>query len=165
MSRTLAVTMLAPGWIIGLIFIGCSTNEPSQGKPETPATASTPAGAPANESAAGNSSAPQVTNAGGAETMKGAAGLTPEMKDFLSHMDGDVDHVDAAREKYAAEGADLSDFPSTPLREPRLEGSELRDGKTCYKVKFKSGQVILTLEICWKDERIVEVKQLDYRIE
>jgi hypothetical protein len=122
-------------------------------------------GCSSNDSAANKGTATKTTGAGSEKPSGGAVDLIPEMKDFLSQMDGDPDHVEAARDKYAADGADMSDLPLTPLKDPQVEGSEVRDGKSCYKVNFKSGQVILTLGICWKDQKIVEVKQLDMKFQ
>ncbi len=144
--------------LFSLTLVGCSSNESGTSKPATGGTAST-SGTAADKGPANASSA--ASEKPGAS----AVDLIPEMKDFLSQMDGDPDHVEAARDKYAAEGADLSDLPLTPLKDPKVEGSEVKDGKTCYKVSFKSGQVIITLEICWKDQKIVEVQQLDMKFQ
>jgi hypothetical protein len=142
-----------------LILVGCSSNDSGSPKPGAGGTGST------SGSTADSGATAKQPESGSEKASGGAADLIPEMKDFLSQMDGDPDHVKAARDKYAAEGADMEDLPLTPLKEPKVEGSEVRDGKTCYKVAFKSGQVIITLEICWKDQKIVEVKQLDMKFQ
>jgi hypothetical protein len=145
--------------LAGLILFGCSSNDSGSPKPGAGGAAS------GTGSAAGKGATTNQTGSVSAKPGGGSVDLIPEMKDFLSQMDGDPDHVDAARDKYAAEGTDMSDLPSTPLRDPQVESSETRDGQTCYKVKLKSGQAILTLEICWKDQKIVEVKQLDLKFQ
>jgi hypothetical protein len=145
--------------LTGLIVAGCSSNDSGSPKPGAGGTGST------SGSGAGKGATTSPTGSASDKPGGGAVELIPEMKDFLSQMDGDPDHVEAARDKYAAEGADMSDLPLTPLKDPQVESSESRDGQTCYKVKLKSGQALLTLEICWKDQKIVEVKQLDLKLQ
>lgn len=95
-----------------------------------------------------------------------AADVIPEMQDFMNTMQGEYQPIDAARQKYTAEGADTSDLATVMAREPQIVGTERKDdGRICYTLKLRAGMAVHTYLICWKDGKIVELKRLGMAIE
>jgi hypothetical protein len=89
--------------------------------------------------------------------------LSAEMKDFMKHLNGTEKGVDAALKKHVAEGVDTLDIKGIQVREPKVTQSEMKDGMTCYTMEVKSGILERTYRVCWKDQKIREIKQLSIK--
>jgi len=90
--------------------------------------------------------------------------VNAEMRDFMKHLDGKEENVNAALKKYAAEGVDTTAMSYILVSDPKITKTETKDGMTCYTMACKTGIAERVYLICWKDKKIQKVKQLSMRI-
>jgi hypothetical protein len=147
------VVLLALVGMAGFLA-GCGGDEPKP--PVKPGT--TGDAGPATTGAKGDGSGSKKGDAAGSGA---AADVIPEMKDFLSTMKGEYEPIDAAREKYTAEGVDTSVMSTVTAHDPQIVKTEKEDDVVSYTFKVKAGISTHTYLIRWKDGKIVELERLE----
>jgi hypothetical protein len=131
-------------WLLLLaICIGCS------GNPEAPPP-TTPTGNPPKP--------PEAQSA--VESTTSAMEPIPEMKDFLSQMDGNAEHIKAAAAKYAAPGVSTSDLNLFLPKDPKIVKTENEDDMIVYTMHVKAGVFVFPFKIYWKDGQIAELSMI-----
>jgi hypothetical protein len=128
--------------LVGMVaFIaGCGGEDVKP--PVKPATTPTGGTAPPTTGPKANTAGRDESSGGESDGQPDAAGaeaVLPEMKDFMSTMKGEYEPIDAAREKYTAEGVDTSEMATVMAREPQIIKTEKKDDQVCYTVKLKAG--------------------------
>ena len=90
---------------------------------------------------------------------KSIADVSKEMKDFISGFRGDSDATNAMLKKYA-DGVSAGLMKYAGMEQPVVIKKDVADGKDCYLLNLIGGQTRYQYRICWKDGKIVSIKQL-----
>jgi hypothetical protein len=91
---------------------------------------------------------------------KNIADMSDEMRDFISQFNGTRDAVEAALAKYAV-GVDADGMDFYALEQPAVTKKEEIDGAVCNTLSTTSGAIRRRYLICWKDNKVVSIKDLD----
>jgi hypothetical protein len=126
-----------------VLAAGCSTEAPSP--PPTGAASGTGTSAPAAPAA--------------------DVDAIPEMKDFISGIDGSEGDgvtapIDKALAKYAAEGVDTSEIGQRAYANPRITAAEKQGDRDCYTLVMTGGVFTFTYELCWEEGKVVAIKKI-----
>ncbi|MFO7879159.1 MAG: hypothetical protein ACQES0_02330 [Bacteroidota bacterium] len=83
--------------------------------------------------------------------------VSEEMQGFMTKIENTNSIMDAA-EAYDYE-ADEMPLDLYTLEEPTVKSVKEEDGKTIYTMNVKHGMIDSDVMICWKDEKVVNIKE------
>jgi hypothetical protein len=86
------------------------------------------------------------------------AGVSPEMTQFMSELDGTSKKVGAALKKHGVKGLKTDDMQLWNLASPTVTATAVNGKQTCYTIDAASGATTRTYELCWAAGKIVSVK-------
>ena len=79
------------------------------------------------------------------------------MQDFMGMMKGSYTDVEAALDKFGAEGLDRADMDIYDLKEPKVVSCQKTDSGECCTMEAGAGITIRTYDICWTDGKIASI--------
>ncbi len=79
------------------------------------------------------------------------------MQDFMGMIKGSYTDVEAALDKFGAEGLDRADMDIYDLTEPKAVSCQKTDSGECCTMEAGAGMTIRTYDICWTDGKITSI--------
>lgn len=79
------------------------------------------------------------------------------MVEFLGMLKGKYTDVEAALDKFQAEGLDRVDMDMYDLEEPKVVACSKSETGECCTMEAKAGMTIRTYDICWENDKITSI--------
>lgn len=79
------------------------------------------------------------------------------MQDFMGMIKGSYTDVEAALDKFGAEGLDRVDMDIYDLKDPKAVSCQKTESGECCTMEAGAGMTIRTYDICWTDGKITSI--------